>query len=87
MTRDEWNALMERPEWMQRASCRGLGPEQFYPHDAEAPVPAIRAMCAACPVRAECLAYALNTPERDDHGIWGGLSKNDRGRIRDRWAS
>lgn len=33
-------------------------------------------MCAACPVRAECLAYALGRP--DKHGIWGGMTEDER---------
>lgn len=37
-------------------------------------------MCAACPVRQDCLEQALATSER--HGVWGGLSERERRRIR-----
>jgi WhiB family redox-sensing transcriptional regulator len=33
-----------------------------------------------CPVRAECLAYALEHDER--FGIWGGLSERERRRLK-----
>ncbi|MGH9060608.1 MAG: WhiB family transcriptional regulator, partial [Acidimicrobiales bacterium] len=35
-----------------------------------------KAICARCPVRAECLAFALATDQR--YGIWGGTSETDR---------
>lgn len=33
-------------------------------------------VCAGCPVRAECLSFAMETGERD--GIWGGLTPYER---------
>lgn len=33
-------------------------------------------VCASCPVRAECLRYAMTTDIR--HGVWGGLSPYSR---------
>jgi len=35
-----------------------------------------KAICAECPVRAECLDYALDI--REPHGIWGGLTEAER---------
>lgn len=35
---------------------------------------------AACPVRVDCLAFAIANDER--YGVWGGASINDRRRIR-----
>lgn len=37
-------------------------------------------LCEACPVKSECLAYALANPEL--HGIWGGLTPRERSRLR-----
>lgn len=34
--------------------------------------------CDRCPVRKECLDYAL---EGDMHGIWGGMTRRERGAI------
>src|SRR6516162_3223543 len=35
-----------------------------------------KAVCAACPVRAECLTYAVSRPEK--YGTWGGLNEEER---------
>lgn len=35
-----------------------------------------KAICSSCPVRQECLDYALSIKE--PHGIWGGLSEVER---------
>jgi len=34
-----------------------------------------KAVCAACPLQAECLDYALRHPVHD--GIWGGLNREE----------
>lgn len=75
---------MSRPDtWKSEAACRGRGPDLFFPSwGAEGgggrPLPAhvvaqveqAKAICAGCPVRAECLEGAVERGER--HGIWGG---------------
>jgi hypothetical protein len=33
-----------------------------------------RRLCRACPVRRECLEYALEFPASDQHGVWAGLT-------------
>jgi WhiB family transcriptional regulator, redox-sensing transcriptional regulator len=35
-----------------------------------------KAVCAVCPVRRECLQFALAT--RQAHGVWGGMSEHER---------
>ncbi|MEU8759732.1 WhiB family transcriptional regulator [Streptomyces sp. NPDC048659] len=35
-----------------------------------------KALCFGCPVRAECLAHALD--ERIEHGVWGGMTERER---------
>lgn len=35
-----------------------------------------KAICAICPVRLECLQYALRINEQ--HGVWGGLNEQER---------
>lgn len=39
-----------------------------------------RAICAACDVRSECLAFAIETDQA--FGIWGGLLPQERRRLR-----
>ena len=36
-----------------------------------------KAICADCPVRRQCLAFALDT--RQDHGMRGGMNEQERG--------
>jgi hypothetical protein len=38
-----------------------------------------RDLCAACPIVAMCAAYGIN---HEEHGIWGGLTEDDRKSIR-----
>jgi WhiB family redox-sensing transcriptional regulator len=71
--------LLRRPEWHDRAACRGMGNDQFFPHRGEAASEA-KAICARCPVRAECLDFARDQ-EAGLPGIWGGLSGLERRRL------
>lgn len=53
----------------------------MYPTHAEGDdVDRAKAVCAGCPVRDECLEFAMATNQ--DHGVWGGLSEQDRRRLR-----
>lgn len=68
--------------WVHRAACASseIDPELFWPvaedgnvHRAQ--VHAAKAVCAKCPVRAECLAWALVVLP---YGIAGGHTANER---------
>lgn len=37
-------------------------------------------MCQSCPVRADCLGYAMTAVER--YGVWGGIAERGRRRLR-----
>jgi WhiB family redox-sensing transcriptional regulator len=64
--------------WRNRAACRGVDPDVFYPvSDEEAEV--AKAVCVQCPVREACLEYALANRERD--GVWGGATERERRRM------
>lgn len=67
----------EQP-WMREARCRHLDPGEFFPSDGVG-VEVAKRICAECPVRTECLEYALEF--RIDHGVWGGTSERERRRI------
>ena len=66
--------------WWQRAACRDIGPAVFFPagNPKLAGVDEERAkgLCSSCPVRARCLAFAIEHGEAD--GVWGGLSAEER---------
>ena len=70
-------------DWQQRAACRALDTELFFPpphsehkQQREAREAEAKAICATCPVRVECLDWALRTEE--PHGVWGGCSEIER---------
>jgi hypothetical protein len=75
------------------AGCAGttLDPDEWFPiaaKPARARAEAARALavCAACPVRAECLELSLRTwSGAGQHGIWGGLVEADRSSLRQEW--
>jgi WhiB family redox-sensing transcriptional regulator len=67
----------ERP-WVVFSACRSADPEEFFPTTKEQEDRAL-AICATCPVRIECLEYALEARER--FGIWGGLTDKQRRRL------
>lgn len=89
MTYDLPTLPVDPTPWMEDALCRVVGPELFFPHEvlcgtrmeeryrykAEA-----REICRRCDVQAECLEYALTFDTL--HGIWGGLTPNQRTRLR-----
>jgi WhiB family redox-sensing transcriptional regulator len=65
--------------WAARAACRGADTEIFYPTTPDEEAEAL-ALCATCPVRAQCLEDALRN--REIYGIWGGTTPEERRRIR-----
>ena len=73
-------------DWQDRALCRGANADLFFaPHHLEkkeerdAREAQAKAVCARCPVRQECLEFALAV--REPHGIWGGLNETERRRL------
>lgn len=66
--------------WRELAACRRHDPEFFFPIGktgrAFAEIQRAKAICVSCPVRAECLAFALDTDQ--DYGIWGGCDEDER---------
>ena len=69
----------EEQKWRLQASCMGCDPELFYPQRGES-TKSGKEVCAGCPVREECLEYALANSER--FGIWGGMSERERRKLR-----
>jgi WhiB family redox-sensing transcriptional regulator len=65
--------------WMSDALCAEVATDMFFPEHGDKSVEA-RKICAACPVKTPCLAYAV--AERGLEGIWGGTTASDRDAIR-----
>jgi WhiB family redox-sensing transcriptional regulator len=69
----------EGSSWQDDALCAQTDPELFFPEKGGTTAPAKR-VCRACPVRPECLEWALDADER--FGVLGGLSPRERRRLR-----
>lgn len=69
--------------WRDRAVCRGVDPELFFPVGDDGPgvvqVAAAKAVCGRCPVRGPCLAFALVALS---DGVAGGLTAAQRRQLR-----
>lgn len=81
-----------RDDWRDQSACRGMDGELFFPvgnsAEACAQEEAAKTVCGTCPVRTECLSWALDSGQSS--GVWGGLSEFDRlllGRRARRYAS
>lgn len=66
-------------DWRNLARCRPVDgvyqTSRFYPEQGETAIIA-KSLCNVCPVRKLCLAEALLNHEK--HGVWGGVSRNER---------
>ncbi len=67
--------LTRRPEWMSKGSCHQTDTTSYFPERGQDIRPA-KAVCATCPVAAECLAYAM--ADMTIVGVWGGTSHVER---------
>ena len=78
------SAVLPRPNWgwQDAAGCRGedlllfFGPDRERQPEREIRERKAKEVCAACPVRLECLNYAVSRPEK--YGTWGGLNEDER---------
>jgi WhiB family redox-sensing transcriptional regulator len=72
--------------WREQAACRDLDTNLFFPvgegPEATAQADSAKMVCFSCPVREECLTFALTT--RQEAGIFGGLTEEERRRHRRR---
>jgi WhiB family redox-sensing transcriptional regulator len=61
--------------WEDQAPCISYDPDLFFAPRARAERRA-KEICADCPVRDECLDYALSI--KVEFGIWGGTNGKER---------
>jgi WhiB family redox-sensing transcriptional regulator len=66
--------------WREFAACLSAEPELFFPAVSadldDRQVERAKAVCKVCPVRRECLQFALAT--RQSYGVWGGMAERER---------
>ena len=69
-------------EWQLDGACRRVDPSVFFhPEGERGPArrnrdAAAKAVCATCPVVAQCRAHALQV--REPYGVWGGMTEDER---------
>jgi WhiB family redox-sensing transcriptional regulator len=72
--------------WAEQALCAQADPDTWFPEKGQHDLARLATrICAACPVRAECLDYALSGADTWNGittGIWGGTTPRQRERIR-----
>ena len=61
-------------DWTAKASCRDMDPDELFVQGAAQN--RAKQRCMGCPVRAECLADALDN--RVEFGVWGGMTERER---------
>lgn len=75
-------------DWRHQAECLTEDPELFFPVGNTGPaimqIAEAKKVCDRCGVRAECLQWALEAGQ--DHGVWGGLSEDERRAMKRRRA-
>jgi WhiB family redox-sensing transcriptional regulator len=74
----------QRDDWRSLGACLTADPDLFFPISATSAsadqVGGAKAICGGCPVRADCLRFAL--AQRDMQGIWGGTTDDERKKLR-----
>ena len=74
--------------WRDEAACRDTDPDLFFPVGttglAVDQIASAKAVCGSCPVRTQCLEFALFTNQ--DSGVWGGTSEDERRKLRRAWV-
>ncbi|WP_028708624.1 WhiB family transcriptional regulator [Propionicicella superfundia] len=75
-------------DWRHQAACLNEDPELFFPVGNTGPalmqIAEAKKVCRTCPVREPCLQWALDAGQ--DHGVWGGMSEDERRALRRRAA-
>ncbi|EMF27403.1 WhiB family transcriptional regulator [Streptomyces pseudogriseolus] len=75
--------------WRHGAACRTEDPELFFPIGTSGPsllqTEQAKAVCRRCPVREQCLEWALETGQ--SIGVWGGTSETERRALKRRIAA
>jgi len=69
---------LDVPAFDGPALCAETDPDSFFPDKGHS-VAAAKKVCGGCPVKDECLQWALDRDER--FGVWGGLSERERRRL------
>ena len=77
----EVTVLEQAPEFGEIGAGIQIGPNAFHAMDylGVGDTGRAKAVCAECPVRQDCLEFALTVREKE--GVWGGLTAVERQRL------
>ena len=71
--------VMEEEEWLSQANCKNADIHDFFilrgDHHQREKRNRAYGICRACPVKMQCLDYAIVNGET---GIWGGTTERER---------
>lgn len=81
----DWRYRGGEQSWKRKGACAGdpQATDLLYAAELKDQVEGAKRWCAPCPVRRECLNYAI--ANREEFGVWGGVIESRR-RNR-RWQS
>ena len=78
--------------WQMKGLCRGNHSYLFFPpstverkDERERREIKAKAICSVCPVKEDCLDFALEIKE--PYGIWGGITETERRQVLSRRAA
>ena len=66
-----------RSDWQNHAACKDMNPAIFTEAETYKQVAHAKSVCRDCPVRGDCLGYALDQGLKFA-GVWGGTSQYER---------
>ena len=79
---NEDNVFIGRlPNWYGQAVCYGASGDLFFEEGVRRLVIEAKSYCVRCPVRIDCLEFAI---KHEEIGVWGGLTTTERRRERRR---
>ena len=71
-------------DWRAHGACLSADPDLFFPISSrgasQRQQEQAKGVCRRCGVRAQCLAFAVET--RQVHGVWGGLGEEELAQLR-----
>jgi WhiB family transcriptional regulator, redox-sensing transcriptional regulator len=74
----------QQDDWRSQGACLHADPDVFFPISvagaSTTQVRMARAICAGCPVRSDCVDFAVE--HREIQGIWGGTTDEERKKLR-----
>jgi len=81
----DWLKLMDAADQAEHAPVCQNFPDAFFPEKGSSGLSMelkwAKQTCGDCPIKTMCAEYGLKW---EDHGIWGGLTSEDRRKIKSR---